>query len=49
LFFCLNEYYVFEKNPSTNKHWVKPKAKAGTFINSYKYSKKFVQYGKDKE
>jgi len=38
----------FGKSNWTNNNWVKPKAKPGTYINSYKFSKKMVQYGKNK-
>ncbi len=37
----------FGKSSFTNG-WVKSPAKPGTYINSYKYSKKFVQYGPNK-
>ena len=39
----------FGKSSWTNKKWVKPKAEKGSYINSYKYSKKYVQYGKHKK
>ena len=42
------QFSKFGKSSWTNKKWVKPKAKPGTNIDSYKYSKKFVQNGKPK-
>ena len=38
----------FGKHRDLNEDWVIPEAVSGTFIDSYKYSKKFVQHGKDK-
>ena len=38
----------FGKHKNLNKYWVKQKSNSGTFINLYKYSKKYVQHGKDK-
>ena len=35
----------FGKFRWTNDNWVKPKAEPGSHIDSYKYSKKFVQHG----
>ena len=39
----------FGKCVSIIKKWVKKPAKNGTYVNSHKYSQKYVQYGPDKE
>lgn len=39
----------FGKSKWTNENWVQKKAKPGTYINLHKYSKKIVQYGKNKK
>ena len=39
----------FGKCTWTNKNWVKKVANPGTYINLYKFSKKFVKYGKNKK
>ena len=43
------DFTKFGKSSWTKDNWVKPPAKPGTYINSYKYSKKYVQYGKNKK
>ena len=45
----LNVPINFGKCTVTNDNWVKPPADPGTYINLYKFSKKFVQYGKNKK
>ncbi len=38
----------FGKHKDLYAYWIIPKAEKGSLIDSYKYSKKFVQHGKDK-
>lgn len=39
----------FGKCSWIHTNWTKPKANSGTHIDSYKYSKKLIQYGKNKK
>ena len=44
-----DSYTKFGKCSWTKNNWVNKKANPGTYINSHKFSKKMVQYGKNKK